>query len=319
MSADANEPLLTLEETNALLDAMRIGGEGGSEVEDADLASPERPLRSALDRADVCARAMSQAVDKLMIRLSGGSTATEEQPAEIIPHKVIRGSAAQGSGVATLKAGDGSMGLLIIGPTLVSFLLDRRMGAPLKADEDSEPRLSLSPLDQRLLMPFISALAEVLGQYWSNDPATFQVDEIFADPADVPVLSQYDPMLQLGLRITPAGMPGDQVLFALSVGAVRGTLPRKKISSGPAISDGDRYQMMRCVEATLVRCVAVLGRTKSTVGHVLALKSGDVLRLDGSPEQPVSVLVGDTPVLTGKPVASSGNLGVQVTDVVGIG
>lgn len=319
MSSDNNEPLLSLEETNALLEAMRSGAEGFDEVESADLASPERPLRSALDRADACSRAMAHGIDKLMIRLSGTSTSTEEQPAEIIPYKVIRGSVAQGSGVATIHTRDGDMGLIVMGPALVSFLLDRRMGAPLQRDPkaEHENRIELSPLDRRLLTPMIQALAEMLGSHWAKDPEAFVAGTVYADAADVPMMAQFEPMLQLSLRIAPAGAPSDYVLFALSVGAVRSSIPRKKAAAGPSISQADRERMIACIRNSQVRLVAVLGETKSTVGHILSLARGDVLRLNGAPEHPVQVRVQDTVVMTGKPVVQHGNLAITVNDVIG--
>lgn len=318
MSGDNNDPLLSLEETSALLDAMRSGAEGFDEVESADLASPERPLRSALDRADACSRAMAHSVDKLMIRMTGTSTSTEEQPAEIIPYKVIRGSAAQGSGVATLTTEDGSMGLIIVGPGLVSFLLDRRMGAPLAADaKPQDNRIELSPLDRRLLRPMIQALAETLGQHWALDATAFKTGEVYADAADIPMMAQFEPMLQLGLRVAPAGAPSDDVLFALSVGAVRTSIPRKEAATGPTISEEDKQKIASCIRGSQVRCVAVLGTTKSTVGHILTLERGDVLRLDGAPEKPVQVRVGDTAVMTGKPVVQHGNLAINISSVTG--
>src|SRR5882672_2340120 len=101
MSASENpEPLLSAEETSALLDAMRSGSEG-TPVDSFDLASPERPLRDALSTADACARTMAEAVDKLVLRATGCSSATEELPAEITPYKVIRSSLPQGAAVLT--------------------------------------------------------------------------------------------------------------------------------------------------------------------------------------------------------------------------
>lgn len=314
--SDNNEPLLSIEETNALLEAMRSGAEGSAEVEGADLASPERPLRSALDRADSCSRAMAHSVDKLMIRMTGCSTSTEEQPAEIIPYKVIRGSIAQGSGVTTLRTADGSMGLLVIAPPITSFMLDRRMGAPINDDTRSDSRLELSPLDRRLLKPFVDMLAETLGQHWCNDPNAFEAGDVYADAADVPMMAQFEPMLQIGLRIAATGVQSDHVTFALSVGAVRSSIPKKKVT-GPSISEVDRAKMMECIRGSLIRCTAVLGQTKSTVGHVLTLSAGDLLRLDGAPDQPIEMKIRDTVVLRGKPVLQHGNLAVQVTEVPG--
>ena len=315
MSDDSNEPLLSLEETNALLEAMRTGEDGFSEVESADLASPERPLRTALDRADACSRAVAFAVDKLMIRVTGTSTATEEQPAEIIPYKVVRSGLIPGSALSVLRTADGSFALLMVGPKMVSFLLDRRMGAPLTNEPKKETRVELSPLDRRVLLPFMISLAEILGQQWAEDPLAFKTDHVYTDAADLPPISMKDPMLQLSMRSSALAMASEQVMFALSAGAVGSTIPKKRAIASLAATSGDRRKMVDCIRSTRIRCVAVLGSTRCTVGHVLGIAQGDVLRLDGSPEQPIEVRVGDRTVLRGKPVVQSGNLAVQVAEL----
>src|SRR5690348_7101285 len=95
------EPLLSPDETSALLDAMRPKADAAASAEPADLGSPERPLRDALANADACARAMAASMDRLMLRVTGCSSFTEELPAEIAPYKVIRNSIPQGAAVVT--------------------------------------------------------------------------------------------------------------------------------------------------------------------------------------------------------------------------
>lgn len=314
MSNENNEPLLSAEETNALLEAMRSGSTD-AEVESADLASPERPLRSALDRADACSRGMAHAVDKILLRLSGASVVTEEQPAEILPYKVVRGFIAQGSAVVSLTTPDGSLGLLVVGPGLVAYILDRRMGAPIpRGDDRVETRGELSPLDRRLLLPLVESLAATLGEQWCEDVDMFTAGEVFADAADIPMMAQFEPMLQLSLSVAPAGAAGDVVLFALSVGAVRASLPRAQ-KGAVKIADAERVKVLEALRESDLECVAMLGEVVSTVGQVIGLQAGDVLRLSGAPEVPVEVRVGDKVVLRGMPVVQHGNLAVQVSEL----
>ena len=314
MSLEGNEPLLSLEETNALLDAMRSGSEGTSSVETLDLTSAERPLRDALATADTVARALAEAIDKLMLRQTGCSSSTEELPAEIIPYKVVRSAIPQGSAIVAFRGNDGSLGVMTLGSALVSFILDRRMGAPLGKDIPSEPRVSLSLLDRRLLEPFAHSVVELFAKHWCDDPKAFPAGPVLSQAADLPMLPQFEPLLQLVFRVTPTGVPGDQVMLALASGIVS----RAKTSSGPQIiltepNSIDRARMTSAIFGTDIEAIAILGHHHSTVRELLALRAGDVLRLESTPEEPLEVRVGDKPVFQGMPVVRRGNLAVQIT------
>jgi flagellar motor switch protein FliM len=316
MSLEGNEPLLSLEETNALLDAMRSGSEGTTPVESLDLTSAERPLRDALATADSCARALAEAIDKLMLRSTGCSSSTEELPAEIIPYKVVRSAIPPGSAIVAFRANDGSLGVMTIGSALVSFILDRRMGAPLGKELPSEPRAMLSLLDRRLLEPFSQSVVELFAKHWCDDAKAFPAGPVLSQAADLPMLPQFEPLLQLVFRVTPTGVAGDQVMLALSSGIVS----RAKTSARPLVIHSeptsiDRARMTSAIYGTSIDAVAILGQHHSTVRELLALRAGDVLRLESTPEEPVDVRIGDKVVFHGMPVVRRGNLALQVTAI----
>lgn len=318
MSVDGIEPLLSLEETNALLDAMRSGSEETDSVEVLDLTSAERPLREALTTADTCARSLAEAIDKLMLRTTGCSSSTEELPAEIVPYKVLRGGIPQGTAIVPFRSNDGSTGIMTVGTALVSFILDRKMGAPLGRDLPSEPRTTLSALDRRLLEPFTSAVAELFGKSWCNDPKAFPAGPVLAQAADMPALQQFEPLLQMVFRVTPTGLMGDQILLALSSGIVSRAKPQTKtpvVKTQP--SPVDRARMEAALRGTEVELVAMLGQQRATVREVLALRAGDVMRLENTPEEPLDVRVGQRAVFQGTPIVRRGNLAMQVTHVLG--
>jgi flagellar motor switch protein FliM len=314
MSLEGSEPLLSLEETNALLDAMRSGSEGTSSVEALDLTSAERPLRDALGTADACARSLAEAVDKLMLRTTGCSSSTEELPAEIVPYKVVRSAIPQGSAIVPFRANDGSLGVMTIGPQLVSFILDRRMGAPLGKDLPSEPRVILSLLDRRLLEPFAHSVVELFAKHWCDDAKAFPGGPVLSQPADLPMLPQFEPLLQLVFRVTPNGMAGDQVVLALASGIVsRAKSATRPIVIQSAPNLADRSRMVTALGGTNVDTIAILGELRSTVRELLALRAGDVLRLETTPEEPLDVRIGDKTVLRGMPVVHRGNMAIQVS------
>jgi flagellar motor switch protein FliM len=317
MSVDGIEPLLSLEETNALLDAMRSGSEADDKVEPLDLTSVERPLREALTTADNCARSVAEALDKLMLRTTGCSSSTEELPAEIVPYKVVRSTIPQGAAVVPFRANDGSLGVMTIGGQLVTFILDRKMGAPLGRDLPAEPRIQLSGLDRRLLEPFAAAVVEMFAKHWCDDPKAFPAGRILAQPADLPLLPQFEPLLQLVFRVTPTGVAGDQIVLALASGIVsRAKAPANSVVVKTEPTAEDREMMEAAVRGTDIEAVAVLGQQRATVREVLALRIGDVVRLENTPDEPIDIRVGDREVFRGTPMIQRGNLAIQISAVV---
>ncbi len=59
---------------------------------------------------------------------------------------------------------------------------------------------------------------------------------------------------------------------------------------------------------------AFLGRTTIDLSRLISLREGDVLTLDTPADSPIPVEVEGKPKLLGRPVISSGNMAVQVTD-----
>jgi flagellar motor switch protein FliM len=315
--SEGNEPLLSPEETSALLDAMRSGSDISS-VEPLDLTSAERPLRDALGTADACARAIAEALDKLMLRATGAPSSTEELPAEITPYKVVRSAIPQGAAIVPFRAADGSLGVMTLGPQLVAFVLDRRMGAPMGKDLPSEPRTSLSLLDRRLIEPFAISIVELFSKHWCDDPKAFPSGPVISQPADLPMLPQFEPLLQVVFRVAPTGLAGDQIVIAMSSGIVsraKSSTHVKEPVSAP--TELDRARMTEAIGGTEVEAIAVLGSYVTTVREVLELRAGDIVRLGTTPDEPLEIRVGDKSVFAGAPIVHHGNLAVQIQALAG--
>lgn len=308
-----NDPLLTAAETDALLDAMRSTGDDAS-VESADLGSPDRPLRQALGRADHCVQQMSPELRKALLRIANCTSTTEDQPAEIVPFTVFTNAILPGSCIATLRTHDDCTGLIVIAPQLCNFILERRLGAPLSENGSrAVARNELSALDRRILKPLLSSLAEELGRSWNGNPEDFQLVKILKNANELPSLTQFEPLLRLGVRMIPTGGTGDEVMFALSAGAVRATTPQESSTKVIAISPDERARMASRLSTAEVELVAALGRAHITVGRLLDLSVGDVVRLDRIPNEPIEMQVEGLTKLIGLPVVQHGNLAIEVT------
>jgi flagellar motor switch protein FliM len=74
--------------------------------------------------------------------------------------------------------------------------------------------------------------------------------------------------------------------------------------------------MVSAIGGASVDAIAVLGEHRSTVRELLALRSGDILRLESTPEEPLELRIGDQIVVRGMPVVHRGNLALQVSELV---
>jgi len=317
-----NEPILSNEESSALLDAMQGDDRRRSNpvVETADLTAPERHLRNALRRADKAVQQVARAVGRHLLQSVGVPATTAEQPAEIAPMSLVSSTLEPGSVVAPLAtSGSPFAGLVIVGPLLGAFYLDRRLGAPARDDQDGSeihPREELSVVDRRLAAPFLSHLVETFNVHWSGHGGSLRAQGALRSYEDLPDQPGVEPVLRMTVRVSFAGV-SDEVVLCLNAGAVRDTTGEELQGSGPvrAALPGDRARLAAGLAHTAVEAIALLGAVQMNVREVLELDVGDVVRLDTAPASSTPVRVDGVVVLEGRPVVSHGNLAIEVSDV----
>jgi flagellar motor switch protein FliM len=177
----------------------------------------------------------------------------------------------------------------------------------------SEPRTTLSALDRRLIEPFASSVVELFSKHWCDDPKAFPAGPVVSQPADLPMLPQFEPLLQVVFRVAPTGMTGDQVVVALSSGIVsraKSSQHAKPPASEPTALD--RTRMTDAIGGTEVEAIAMLGSYVTTVREVLGLRAGDIIRLSTTPDSPLEVRVGEKAVFLANPIVHHGNMAVQI-------
>lgn len=313
MSEIENEPLLSPEETDALLDAMRAGGDAVG-VDSIDLGAPDRFLRSVLPKADRVACAFSAPASAALRWTLGSAVRVENDPSDIVPLSVLLSSLQPGSAVATVVSSAGNPGILVLGPRLVSVILDRRMGAPLDLTEQpAQATDRLSAVDCRVLGPVLSHLVECFSSLWCELRGELRLERVLPRPQDIPPLSQSDPWLRLALRAAFVNAPLGEIILALSASAVRDTREEAPLVPPPVPTVSERARIVKRIEATVVESVAILGSCGSSIGQLLSLSVGDVLRLESVPGEPVELRVGDVTVSWGTPVVHHGNLALEIT------
>ena len=315
---DPIEPLLTAEETAALLQAMRSANvvePEGPPAESIDLTAQDRHFKLAMPRAE---RALAEAaieVRKTLRRQLNAQSLLQPLEVDVTPFGMLSANVPMGSAIAELQTKSGSHGLLVIGPGLVSYVLHRRLGADIEAMEMLPPRLDLSAVDRRVLKSFVAQMAAVYSLVLSGKDDTFSVTQIISRTSDLSPGLQIESFLRMPLSLTLSRIAPEDLTFALAPAGVRELLAKiEPITAVPKDDDDDRVRLTTRLGVAEVDLRAVLGRTRSSVRTIIDLKVGDVIRLSTVPDEPLTVLVSGVPKFKGMPVVQHGNMAVKITD-----
>lgn len=316
MSDNAYEPLLSSDETEALLQAMRSGGEGSTSAKEVELGSPEQRLRKSLGTADDVARDWAAEIRKILRRMLGVSASVRETTADVVPYSVVAQSVQPGATVCALSTPDKATCFLIMGPGLTTFVLNRRLGggAALAASAGEDVRGFLSAVDRRIVRPFCEEVLAAFVGLWGDKGLSLAVSEVLARPLDMPRLGQFEPLLRLPVTVNLTVESSEELCLVLSGNAIPAPKPEER-PLAPALT-GDKSRMVARISHAELELVAVLGRASSTVRSVLQLRVGDVVRLQEAPETPLQIFVEGQKKMIGVPVVSHGNIAVEVTEVL---
>jgi flagellar motor switch protein FliM len=170
MTEETAEPLLSSDETEALLAAMRNGASNNQTTKELSLGSTDQRLRSTLEHADTVGKAYALELRKMLRRVVGVPHSVREGTADVVPFNVLASTIVPGSAIGTLKVGANIVGFLVLGPRITVRVLSRRLGAGVPAADapEEETRSLLSPVDRRIARPFLMETVELFNQYWSK-------------------------------------------------------------------------------------------------------------------------------------------------------
>jgi flagellar motor switch/type III secretory pathway protein FliN len=312
-----DQPLISAEESDAIIAAMRAGSlrpaaepaiepsgkvhfKSAHEAQRTQLGAPDAPLRKAMELADrVCGDLADVVLDKLL------QLASVIASASLLPSEVLSVETALEPYVATgagwdVMAGTSLRGTVVIAGNLADVLLARRLGAADAVLKPGPRSRGLSPLGRRVLSPFADAILDCVARSFFGERKELRLVAAGSTPTK---LAPFAPCLKFGVRAR-FGEIEDDVVVVLYDEALASAAPKEGLSTQDAWG--------RILSEVDVEIVARLGIAYASVRDFLALGTGSVLRLDGSPERPVSLLVDGTPVLSGMPIVHEGNLAIEV-------
>lgn len=319
MNEDPAEPLLSSDETEALLAAMRNGA-ANQQAKELSLGSTDERLRQSLERADAVAKDFAMEVRKMLRRVTGLPYPVREGTADVVPFNVFASSLGGGVGIGTLKVSGQHVGFLVLGPKLMVRVLSRRLGAAVPSADapEEEPRAFLSPVDRRVSRPFFNETLELFNMLWGQGELTMELSEVLSRPADLPKMTQFEPMLRVPVSISFGADAGEELALVLTASGVPAPKKAAEPEATPAIVVGsaERARLAARLSHAEVEVIAVLGHARSTVRDILRLNVGDVIRLNEPPDTPVRVSVEGREKLIGLPVVHHGNLAIEVIEVL---
>lgn len=319
MSDNAYEPLLSSDETEALLQAMRGSEESKTSAKEVELGSPEQRLRKSLTKADDVATDWAAEVRKVVRRMLGASALVREASCDVVPYSVVAQSVVPGSTVCVVQTPDGAAGgFLVAGPGLTTFVLNRRLGggAIAQASAGDDVRGFLSAVDRRIVRPFCDEVISGFVSAWGPSEVSLAVSEVLSRPSDMPRLGQFEPFLRVPLSVSLNPESSEELSLLLGGSAIRAPkveAPQKAVDPATV---GDKSRMVARISHAELELVAVLGHAQSTVRNVLQLRVGDVVRLHEAPDSPLQIFVEGQKKMIGVPVVSRGNIAVEVTHVL---
>lgn len=331
MSEQNPEPILSEDETAALLDAMRTGAslEGASsETRPGELGAPDAPMRRAIAKADQATPRVSTALREVFLRMTALTVDVRETPSEIVPTDVALAAFEEGGAswemvrhrpvTAAAPGRDSStqtiaIGAVAIGPGLCHFVLEKRLGASdallAQRKQPATPK-PLSALDRRVLEPLARGLIEGFFEAFEGVGEDVSLSQKKRPETEASV--RFAPTLRLSFKATLPNGNVEDVAIVLS-GAAFIPAPKRD-----AQGRSDKERVAAVLGSVSVDLVAELGRASMSVRELLAIESGGVIRLDRSPEKPLTVRVDGEPVLRGMPVVEEGNLAIDVTETIAI-
>jgi flagellar motor switch protein FliM len=308
----ADHPVLSAEETQAIMDALReVGSPRAASVEKIDLVGGERPLRAALPVFEKLGAGLAAAFRRTLATTYRLSCEVQAESCEIVSSSELRRRLEPGVIVGRLEAmPSASPVMMLLGPVFVSAVVDCGFGG--FGDEaafmrEREP----TALERNLLRRLCSLLAADASTTWKRDTAIDLQFMHFESRNDLPsALPEGTALLLLQFRLT-FGSRQDEVSVALTAGAVDVAARSAGRDTSPAPVSVDE-QAKRRIKAWPVWLSSELGRCALTVDQLLALTPGSVLRLDSMAHEPVKVLINGVPKLMGQPVISKGSLATRI-------
>lgn len=295
---DPAEPLLSPEESEALLQAMQAEV-ADPDAEPAALGRIEPRLARMLPKAREAAAQTCPALAAQLLRTTGrrydvvpGEPQVAVVTSEIDPTSV--------DARWNLVHDDELLGWVTLDHVLVRSLLNSRLGGSEHNHDDSIARPPTG-VELRILEPIArAAIAPVLAALIPDIALALGRPDPFSPP------TRPTPMLVLPVLARDPESMVARLMIALD---------GSRITSGKTLAlalDEEKKNLAVGIAGVEVELVARLGGAFATIRSVMELEVGSVVRLDSGPGDLLEVRIHDLVAFRGAPVVQAGNLALEI-------
>ncbi len=202
---------------------------------------------------------------------------------------------------------------LEINPSLVFPVIDRLLGGPGEPVEEVRP---LTDLEMDLMDGVLNRILEELEKVWEDviDDVEFEVEVKESSPHLIQIVAPNEVVVLISFEIRIGEVKGIMNLCipAIALEPVSNRLGIEMFTGTREVSERDRELVRLHVLNAVVNIEGVLGFTTLTVGDVLDLEEGDIIRLDTFVDSLLPVLVGDVVKFYGRVGEKKGRKAMKI-------
>lgn len=319
------DQILSQEEIDALLNAMDKGevdvnekkkGSVEAAVKPYNLTSQNRMLRDQFD-------ALEEVYDKFCTSMDTSLTTNLQQAVEVefVSTEMIKYGEfisaftnPTGFGIFNMEPLIGSA-LLAMEPKLLFSLIDCMFGGTGKPTDEIK---EFTVIEQRMIKRIVVDTLKKMEEAWKVVyPLKFSLKKIESKPEFVHLVNPNELMLIILFSIKGEVFSGNIHLCISSLMLE----PIKEYLSSRYMTEKDMEntwitQIQNLLKSTNVTLIAELGKTKKTIGNLLALKVDDVINLPTGTQDLIKIKVENVPKYQGFPGIVKGNNAVEITGLI---
>ncbi len=286
-------------------------------AETVDLVTGDHSFRKNVPAIERRLELFAGPAQGLVTRALRRATDCKLQPADVIGPRTAYGVMRELVIVVELfSPGNGVLGFLGFEPDLAFLLIERTFGAASGDDETpfaAPNRAKLSDVERETLVPILKELtSDLAARLFEDSEVTMKANSTPGGlPPEVP--SRVETTLVWRVLFDMGGQRTSAMTLVLLPSLVDLVVRRSDAETENIAPDW----IPRHMKALPVEMAAMLGTATINVQELLALKVGDLLRLDRGADDAVPVLVEGAKKFLGRPVQRNGAFGVEL--VTGLG
>jgi len=211
-----------------------------------------------------------------------------------------------------------ALAVLDVSPQLVLAMVEHLMGGVAEGEKSVRP---ITKIEQSIVRGIIlHALSDVQRAWTTVAELTFKLERYESEGDFVQIAPASEIVMVVSFDVT-VGTQKYMMSLCFPTFALENVLAKLNMQhfSGmsPVKGQGDRRStLVRQIGETAVEAVAVLGETAMTVGELLHLEPGDILRTNIALTGDVQVRIGGKTRALGRPGISKGKMSVKVSKVL---